>query len=117
LKDALAEKKGVRRFGWACIPMDEALALVSIDLSGRPHLSFDADIGKHKIGTFDVEVIPEFFTGFVVNAGMTLHIKLLSGTDTHHSLEAIFKAFAKALNQAVSLDDRISDIPSTKGIL
>ncbi len=117
LKGAVGDKQGIGRFGWACVPMDEALALVSLDLSGRPLLSFDADLGKHKIGSFDVEVIPEFFSGLVANSGMTLHVKLLTGMDTHHSIEAIFKAFAKALDMATSIDERISGIPSTKGML
>jgi imidazoleglycerol-phosphate dehydratase len=117
LKEALGDKSGVRRFGWALVPMDESLAAVAIDLSGRPHLTFDADFPRQKIGSFDAELFSEFFSGFVSTAGVTLHVKLLSGENQHHKIEAIFKAFAKALDLAVSFDDRVTGVPSTKGTL
>lgn len=117
LNKALGTKKGIRRFGSAVVPMDEALALVSLDISGRPYLCYDVKIKQKKIGKFSVDLIGEMFRAIVNKAGITLHIKSLSGKDPHHILEAVFKAFAKALTAAVSINPRIKDIPSTKGVL
>lgn len=117
LKEALADKKGIRRYGNAVVPMDEALAEVTIDISGRPCLSFNAGIPKEKVGHFDVELAEEFFQAFVVNSGITLHVDLRRGTNTHHCLEAIFKAFGRAMDIATSIDPRVQGVPSTKGRL
>ncbi len=117
LKKALADKTGISRYGHAIIPMDEALALVALDLSGRPFLNFKADLGKGQLGTFDLELVKEFFQAVSVQAGMNLHIRLLDGDNLHHCAEAIFKAFGRALAAAVQLDERIKGVPSTKGVL
>lgn len=117
LKEALAEKKGIRRYGNAVVPMDEALAEITIDISGRPCLSFNAEIAKDKVGHFDVELAEEFFQAFVVNSGITLHIDLRRGSNVHHCLEAIFKAFGRAMDIATSIDSRVQGVPSTKGRL
>lgn len=114
---ALGEKTGLVRYGWAIVPMDEALVLTSIDLSGRGMLFYDADIAQEKIGDFDSILIPEFFGGLARNCGMTLHIMKISGSDPHHVAEAVFKSFAKAFEAAIRISDRVEGIPSTKGIL
>ncbi len=117
LKKALGDKSGIKRYGWAILPMDESLALVSIDISGRPQFVYRVDLPKEKVGGFDTELIPVFFQAFAVHSGITLHINLLYGENLHHSAEAIFKAFGKALSMAVSKEEREKSIPSTKGIL
>lgn len=117
LKQAAGDKKGITRYGQAIIPMDEALALVAIDFSGRPYLKFHAELGKGKLGEFDLELVEEFFQAVAVNAGLNLHIRLLDGSNVHHCSEAIFKGFGRALAGAVKLDDRITGVPSTKGVL
>lgn len=117
LKKSCGDKLGISRYGHAIIPMDEALALVALDLSGRPFLRFDADLGKGHLGGFDLELVKEFFQAVAVQAGMNLHIRLLNGDNLHHCAEAIFKAFGRALAAAVQLDERIKGVPSTKGIL
>ncbi|MBI4556530.1 MAG: imidazoleglycerol-phosphate dehydratase HisB [Candidatus Hydrogenedentes bacterium] len=114
---ALGDMKGLARFGQACIPMDEALAEVSIDLSGRPFLVFHAELPKSKIGAFDAELTEEFFRAFAVHSRSTLHFRLHYGSNVHHCVEAMFKAFARALAQAVRIDPRVKEIPSTKGML
>ena len=115
---ALGEKRGIARYGSMLLPMDEALVLVAIDLSGRACLRFTAQIPSPKIGTFDTELVEEFFTAFARSAGATLHIRQLDGTNSHHIVEAMFKAFARALSAAVASDPRLGDaIPSTKGVL
>lgn len=116
-KDALGDKKGIKRYGNATVPMDEALAEVSLDISGRPCLSFTVDISKEKVGNFDVELAEEFFQALASNGGITLHIDLKKGTNTHHCLEAVFKAFGRAMDNATSLDERVKGVPSTKGRL
>ena len=116
-KKALKEKKGIRRYGSAYTPLDEALALVVADIAGRPYFVYKVDLPKEKIGEFDVELVEEFFQAFANNCGVTLHIRLIYGNNLHHSVEAIFKAFAKAMDQGTSLDKRVKDIPSTKGSL
>ncbi len=114
---ALGEPVGIRRYGHAVIPMDEALAEVSVDVSGRPFLAFDAKLTKGRVGEFDAELTEEFFRAFAVNSRITLHIVLRYGQNTHHCIEGIFKAFARALDDAVTLDPRVVGVPSTKGML
>ncbi len=118
IKQALGDRKGVRRYASAYLPMDEALARVALDLSGRPFLVFEASFPTHKIGTFDTELVREFFQAFASNSGATLHIDVLRGANSHHIAEACFKGFARALREAVEPDPRQRDvIPSTKGVL
>lgn len=117
LKKALGEKTSISRYGSAYVPMDEALALVVIDLCGRAFLKFKADLGKSRLGNFDLELVEEFFRAVSYQAGMNLHIHLLDGANLHHCTEAIFKAFGRALAAAVKIDGRVGEIPSTKGIL
>ncbi|NSW91047.1 MAG: imidazoleglycerol-phosphate dehydratase HisB [Firmicutes bacterium] len=117
LKDALGEKKSIRRYGTSFVPMDETLVMVSIDLSGRPFLVFDAHFSSPRIGDMDTQLIEEFFRAVVFNSSMTLHIKVLYGKNDHHKAEAIFKAFGRALDDAVKTDERITGVMSTKGIL
>ena len=114
---ALGDKRGIRRYGEATIPMDEALATVAVDLSGRSFLAYNVKIRRIKIGNFNVGLVKEFFRAFVDQADLTLHINLLYGEDIHHSIEAIFKAFARAMRQATEPDLRVKGIPSTKGRL
>jgi len=116
VREALGEKRGIRRFASSIIPMDEALALVAIDLSGRPFLAYDLDLSGVRIGEFDADLTSHFFRSLVNQAAATLHVRLLSGTDPHHIVEAVFKGFAKALCAAC---ERTSgdEVPSTKGIL
>lgn len=117
IKRALGSKKGIRRYGSMILPMDETLALCAVDLSGRPYLSFDYEFSAEKLGYLDTEMIREFFYAVSYSAGMNLHIKILSGSNQHHIAEAMFKAFAKALDEATSYDERVSGVLSTKGSL
>lgn len=114
---AIGDKKGITRYATVSIPMDEALATVHLDISGRPHLVYNVEGLKDKVGTFDTELVQEFFQGFVNHARVTLHINVEYGTNTHHMIEAVFKAFARALDKASSLNPRVKGIPSTKGLL
>ncbi len=114
---AVGDAAGLVRFGHAVAPMDEALAEVAIDVSGRPFLSFSASFPQGRVGEFDAELVEEFFRAFAVNARMTVHVVLRYGNNVHHSIEAIFKAFARALSEALRLDPRVKDVPSTKGTL
>ena len=114
---AMGDKAGITRYASVSIPMDEALATVHIDISGRSHLVYRVDGLKDKVGQFDTELVQEFFQGFTNHAGVTLHIQIEYGTNTHHMIEAIFKAFARALDKASSLNPRVKGIPSTKGVL
>ncbi len=114
---ALGDKRGIRRFGSASVPMDEAIADVSLDISGRPFLVFNAAFPTEKTGAFDAQLVEEFLRALAVNAGLTVHVRVPYGRDTHHIAEAIFKSFARALRDAVALDPRVSDVPSTKGVL
>ncbi|OJZ19115.1 MAG: imidazoleglycerol-phosphate dehydratase [Thiobacillus sp. 65-29] len=115
---ALGDKKGIRRYGHAYVPLDEALSRVVIDLSGRPGLEYHVDYTRARIGEFDVDLFLEFFRGFVNHAGVTLHIDNLRGINAHHQAETIFKAFGRALRMAVEADPRMGDVlPSTKGAL
>ena len=117
IKQAVGDKKGIKRYGSFMLPMDETLALCAVDLSGRPYLNFDATFTCDKLGELDTEMVKEFFYAISYTAGMNLHIKVLSGGNNHHMIEAMFKAFAKALDQATMIDPRITDILSTKGSL
>lgn len=117
IKEALGDKKSIRRYGDIILPMDETLVLCAIDLSGRPYLVFDADFTADSVGYFDTQMAKEFFYAVSYSAGMNLHIKKLSGENDHHIIEAMFKAFAKALDEATVKDHRIKAILSTKGAL
>lgn len=118
LNEALGDKRGIKRYGMATIPMDETLIRVVIDISNRPILSYRVPLKKRTTGTFDVSLMKEFFRALVINAGITMHIDLLAGEEPHHISEAIFKAFGRALDQASSLEDRLDgSVPSTKGLL
>lgn len=117
IREALGEKKGIRRYGSMILPMDETLVLCAIDLSGRPYFSFDHEFTTERVGDMDTEMVREFFYAISYAAGMNLHMKVLSGTNNHHIIEALFKAFGKALDEASSFDPRITDILSTKGSL
>lgn len=116
IKEAVSEKKGIKRYGYFILPMDEALALCAIDLCGRPYLDFQCEFTVDKVGYLDTELI-KFFYAISYSAGMNLHIKMIAGSNNHHMIEAMFKAFGKALDQAVSYDERITDVLSTKGSL
>lgn len=117
LKEALGDKKGIKRYGSFILPMDDALCLCAIDLCGRPYFQYDCQFTAERIGELDTELIREFFYALSYSAGMNLHIKMISGVNNHHMAEAMFKAFAKALDEAVSMDERIKDVLSTKGSL
>lgn len=118
LSSALGDMKGIYRYGHIILPMDEALILAAVDISGRSHLSFDLPLPSSRVGDFDTELVEEFFEAFVRNAGITLHIKELAGTNTHHIIEGCFKAVGRVLKAAVAIDAANADkIPSTKGVL
>ena len=118
LRAALGDKRGVRRYGQRLLPMDEALALVAVDLSGRGCLGFDVPLPAQKVGAFDTELVEEFFLALVREAAITLHIRLLAGKNTHHIIEGVFKAVARALREACEIDPAAAgEIPSTKGTL
>jgi len=118
LKQALGDKRGLRRYGACLLPMDEALVRAALDLSGRPFLVWSLDLPSPKIGTFDTELVREFFTAFAMNGGITLHVEKLAGLNSHHIAESAFKAVARALRDALEIDPRKADaIPSTKGAL
>ncbi len=117
-KEALGDKRGISRYGSMILPMDETLMLCAVDLSGRSCLRYQAEIPCAKVGTFDTELVEEFFLGFVRKAEITLHIRQLDGKNSHHIIEAMFKAFGRALAMAVKIDEaRCDEIPSTKGVL
>ena len=117
-KQALGEKKGIIRYGQMILPMDEALILTAVDISGRSYLAYDLEIPTEKVGTFDTELVEEFWLAFVRKAELTLHIRKLAGTNSHHIIEGCFKSAARALRQAVAIDEsRKDEIPSTKGVL
>ena len=117
IRKALGDKKGIRRYGSCMLPMDETLVLCAIDLSGRPYLVFDETFTVDQVGYFDTEMVREFFYAISYAAGMNLRIKQLNGSNNHHLIEATFKAFAKALDEASSYDNRIQDVLSTKGTI
>ncbi len=115
--EAIGDKKGISRYGFSLLPMDEALVAVAVDISGRPYLKYDIDVPIEVIGTFDTPLVEEFLQALSNNVGLTLHARLFSGKNTHHIIEALFKGLGKALDAATSLDPRVKDIPSTKGQL
>lgn len=117
IKQAVGDKRGIRRYGSCTLPMDETLVLCAVDLSGRPYLAFDGEFTVDKVGYMDTEMVKEFFYAVSYSAAMNLHIKVLSAGNNHHMIEAMFKAFARALDEATSYDPRIHDILSTKGSL
>lgn len=116
-KEALGDKKGIKRYGFSFVPMDETLAQVVVDLSNRPHLEMRAAFPSQKVGTFDTELVHEFLWKFALEARINLHVIVHYGTNTHHMIEAIFKAMARALDEATTIDPRVKGIPSTKGML
>ena len=117
-RDTLGDMRGILRYSHIILPMDEALILAAVDISGRSHLSFDAQIPAAKVGDFDTELVKEFFLGFVRSAGLTLHIRQMAGENTHHIIEGMFKAFGRIMDEATRIDEaHRNEIPSTKGIL
>ena len=117
VKEAIGDKKGIKRFGSCILPMDETLVLCAIDLSGRPYLVFDGEFTTDRVGYMDTEMVKEFFYAISYSAEMNLHIKVLNSGNNHHMVEAMFKSFARALDEATTLDPRITDVMSTKGSL
>jgi len=117
IKETVGNKVGIKRYGSFILPMDETLVMCAIDLCGRPYFSFDCDFQSERVGYLETQTVKEFFYAISYSAGMNLHIKLLSGDNDHHKIEAMFKAFAKALDEATSYDPRSNDVPSTKGTL
>lgn len=117
VKEALGDKKGIKRYGNAFVPMDDALAQVVIDISNRPHLEFRAQFPTQKVGNFDTELVHEFLWKFALEARMNVHVIVHYGANTHHMIEAIFKALARAIDDAITKDDRVKGVPSTKGLL
>lgn len=117
IKKAIGDKKGIKRFGSCILPMDESLVLCAVDLSGRPYLVFDGEFSTSTVGDMDTEMVKEFFYAVSYSAGMNLHIKVLNSGNNHHMIEAMFKSFARALDEATTFDSRIKDVLSTKGSL
>ena len=117
IADALGDKAGIKRYGYFILPMDETLALCAVDLSGRPYLKYQADFTVPRLGTMDTEMVREFFYAVSYSAAMNLHVKILEDGNNHHMAEALFKAFGKALDMAVSMEPRIAEVWSTKGTL
>jgi imidazoleglycerol-phosphate dehydratase len=117
LQKALTNKQGIKRYGWAILPMDEALVQVVIDLSGRGQLFYQVQFEQERVGVFEVNLVEEFFIALAYHGGITLHLNLLNGKNAHHIIEALFKAFGRALDMASNMDNRIDGIPSTKGMI
>ena len=117
IKEAVGDKAGINRYGYFVLPMDEVLVLCAVDLCGRPYLNFDYEFKAPMVGDFDTELVHEFFYAVSYSAGMNLHIKVLDGGNAHHVIEAMFKAFAKALDNATQKDERLSGVLSTKGVI
>jgi imidazoleglycerol-phosphate dehydratase len=117
LREALGDKQGLRRYGWCLLPMDDALARIALDCSGRPFLAYEAPEEAGAIGDFPYQLIEEFLRAFCVQGGLNLHVALLDGRDTHHMAEAVFKGLARSLDQATQIDPRVQGVPSTKGQL
>lgn len=117
MKEALGDKKQINRYGTSYVPMDESLGFVSLDISGRPYLVFDADLTNQKVGRFDTELVREFLQSFSVHAGITLHARVLYGINTHHKIEAIFKALGRSLGEATKINPAIEGVNSTKGLI
>lgn len=116
-KEALGTKEGIARYGFFILPMDEALATVALDLSGRPYLAYNLDMTASKVGGFDTDLTHEFFQAFITNGAVSMHVRLQAGTNPHHVIEAVFKAFARAMDVATTIDPRITGVQSTKGML
>ncbi|MDQ0352190.1 imidazoleglycerol-phosphate dehydratase [Alkalibacillus filiformis] len=116
-KQAIGDKKGIKRYATDFTPMDESLSLVSVDVSNRPYLVFDVQGLSEKVGTFDTELVEEFLRAFINQAGVTLHVKLIHGHNNHHIIESIFKGFGRVLNEALTIQDENGAVPSTKGML
>jgi len=114
---AVGDKSGITRYGFFVLPMNEALATVSLDFCGRPFLAYNLDLSAQHVGGFDTDLAHEFFHAFVTNAGVTLHVRMQAGTNPHHIIEAVFKAFGKAMDKATTVDARIKGVQSTKGVL
>lgn len=117
LANALGDKKGIKRYGSAYVPMDETLAFVCVDISGRPYLHYEGDISAERVGNFETELLEEFLRALAVHGGLTLHVRILYGRNAHHMIEAVFKALGRALDEATKIDERISGVMSTKGRL
>ena len=117
IREALGDKGGIRRYGSSILPMDDALCLCAVDLCGRPYFAFDCTFPAERVGCLETELVREFFYAVSYSAGMNLHLKMLNGVNTHHMIEAMFKAFGRALDEAVSVDARIDGVLSTKGAL
>ncbi|WP_077621847.1 imidazoleglycerol-phosphate dehydratase HisB [Sediminibacillus massiliensis] len=117
LKESLGDKKGINRYGHAYVPMDESLGFAAVDISGRPFLVFDATFSNQKLGNFDTELVKEFLQAFAFQAGLTLHIKVHYGDNTHHKIEAIFKALGRSLSEAIAVNPDITGVNSTKGLI
>lgn len=117
IKEAIGDKKGIKRFGYFILPMDDALCLCSIDLGGRPYFAFDCEFPTDKVGEMDTELFKEFFAAVSYSAMMNIHIKVLAGDNSHHIAEAMFKSFAKCLDEATTIDPRIKGVQSTKGVI
>lgn len=117
IREAAGDKKGIRRYGYFILPMDESLALCAVDLCGRPYLQFDCNFTAERVGELETELVKEFFYAVSYSAGMNLHLRMLQPGNNHHMIEAMFKAFAKALDEATALDPRLKDVLSTKGSL
>ncbi len=117
IKEAIGDKVGIKRYGFFILPMDDALCLCAIDLCGRPYFQFDCEFPVERVGELDTELVKEFFYAVSYSAGLNLHIKMLNGRNAHHMIEAMFKAFAKALDEATAFDERIKGVLSTKGAL
>lgn len=117
IKQALGEKKSIKRYGTAFVPMDEALAMVSVDIGGRPYLVCNVKYTSERVGDMDTELVEEFFRAVSVNVGMNIHINVMYGSNNHHITEAVFKAFGRALDEAAGIDGRIEGVMSTKGML
>ncbi len=117
IKEAIGDKEGIKRYGFFILPMDDALCLCAIDLCGRPYFQFDCEFPVERVGELDTELVKEFFYAVSYSAGLNLHIKMLNGRNAHHMIEAMFKAFAKALDEATAFDERIKGVLSTKGAL
>jgi imidazoleglycerol-phosphate dehydratase len=117
ISDALGDRAGIRRFGSAAVPLDEALVLAAVDISGRGSLTWEVEVPIELIGTFDTTLAREFVSALATNAGMTVHVHEVAGENAHHIIESAFKALARALREAVELDPRVTGVPSTKGVL
>lgn len=117
IREAVGDKKGIRRYGYFILPMDESLALCAVDLCGRPYLQFDCEFTTERVGELETELVREFFYAVSYSAGMNLHLRMLQPGNNHHMIEAMFKAFAKALDESTALDPRLTDVLSTKGSL